>query len=262
LPTEDRAVGDWPKWSRQSKDVFGVSQQVLKGYAEKLIEVSRIIKESAYDLVLCPMRGARMPGLQGQLVTQSEPFQPFDGTDMGKRINEERILADLRRLILDRSRAGEQWKLSVLDTAVGGDSCREMARLLRQVNDGCNEQWLVRFHLIHAEDQYPGRSTAAYLFASKRLQIEIMPHSVTSLLIEDEPSLLGYDVYRGTHESHIVRFQQEGQIFVHGPQGVRLYRRAPLDETMIALVSQEIMKLIQEMPDVKPVNLDYWPYGT
>jgi hypothetical protein len=245
--------------AKQSKGIFSVSQQVLSRYAEKLIEVSRIIKESAYDAVLCPMRGARMPGLQGQLVTQSEPFHPFDGSDMAKRVNDDRILIDLRRLIHERPCAGEQRHIGVLDTAVGGDSCREMARLLRQVNDEGTEPWLVRFHLIHADDQYPSRSTYAYSSASKRLQIEIMPHAVTSLLIEDEPSLLGYDVYRGTGESHIFRFQQEGQILVHGPDGAKLYRRAPLDETMIALVSQEMMKLIQQMPDIRPVNLDHWP---
>lgn len=251
----------FPSKARQTKGVFSVSQQVLSRYAEKLIEVSRIIKESGYDVVLCPMRGARMPGLQGHLVTQSEPFQPFDGTDMGKCTNEDRILGDLRRLIHEHPRAGEQRKIGVLDTAVGGDSCREMARLLHQVNDEGGESWLARFHLIHAEDKYPFRSTDAYGFASKQFQVEIMPHAVTSLLIEDEPSLLGYDVYRGTGESHIFRFQQEGQIMVYGPEGVKLYRKAPLDETMIALVSQEMMRLIQQMPDIRPVNLDHWPLG-
>jgi hypothetical protein len=41
-----------------------------------------------------------------------------------------------------------------------------------------------------------------------------------------------------------------------------LFRRAPLDETMIALVSKEILELIQPMPDIMPGNLDYWPYGS
>jgi hypothetical protein len=45
------------------------------------------------------------------------------------------------------------------------------------------------------------------------------------------------------------------------PAKTKLYHRAPLDETMISLVSKEIMDLIQRMPDIKPVNLDYWPYG-
>jgi hypothetical protein len=34
--------------------------------------------------------------------------------------------------------------------------------------------------------------------------------------------------------------------------------RAPLDETMIAIVSREIQKRIQQMPDIKPLNLDLW----
>jgi hypothetical protein len=248
--------------TKQAKDVYAISQQVLSRYAEKLLEVSRIIKESAYDVVLCPMRGARMPGLQGHLVTQSEPFQPFDGSDMANRVNDDRILADLRRLIHERPGAGEHRKIGVLDTAVGGDSCREMARLFRQVNDEGTEPWLVRFHLIHAEDKYPGRSTDAYAYASKQLQVEIMPHAVTSLLIEDEPHLLGYDVIRTGGGSYIERFQHEGQFLVYGPDSATLYRRAPLDETMIALVSKQMMDLILTMPDIRPVNLNHWPYGS
>jgi len=61
--------------AKQSKGVFSVSQQVLSRYAEKLIEVSRIIKESAYEVVLCPMRGARMPGLQRK--TPDGTCQPY-----------------------------------------------------------------------------------------------------------------------------------------------------------------------------------------
>jgi hypothetical protein len=247
---------------KQSESVFVASQEVLGKYAEKLIEVSRIIKESAYDILLCPMRGARMPGLQGQLVCHSEPFEAFDGSDMAQRINDDRILANVRQLINERPRTGEQRKIGILDTAVGGDSCREMARLLRQLNDEGDESWLLRFHLIHANDRYPGRSTKAYSFSNKRLQIAIMYHAVTSLLIEDEPKLLGYDVIRRGGGSYIERFQQEAQVLIYEAGGAKLYRRAPLDETMIALVSKEIMNRILTMPDIKPVNLDYWPYGS
>jgi hypothetical protein len=246
---------------RQSPGVFPVSETVLRRYAETLVEVSRAIKESTYDIVLCPMRGARMPGLQGNLVCQSEPFEPFDGADMAQRVNDERILSDLRRLIHERPAAGEPRQIGVLDTAVGGDSCRELARLLRRLNEDGKERWSVRFHLIHAEGRQPSRATDAYSSRSRQLNIEIIYHPVVNLLIEDEPRLLGYDVTRGGGQSHIVRFQQEGQILVFGQDRVQLFRRAPLDETMIALVSKEIMDLIQRMPDIRPVNLDHWPFG-
>src|ERR1051326_3171689 len=147
---------------RETPNVFTVHQPTLNVYAKRLIEVTRIIKESNYDLMLCPMRGARMPGMQAELVSQSDPFSPFDGSDMGKGVNDDRIKADLRSLIFERPCAGEQRKIGVLDTAVGGDSCREMARLLRQVNDEVREQWSATFHLIHAEGRIPPRATDAY----------------------------------------------------------------------------------------------------
>ena len=59
--------------TKQSQGVFSVSQAVLTRYAQKLVEVARIIKENTYDIVLCPMRGARMPGLQSNRTR--EPVQ-------------------------------------------------------------------------------------------------------------------------------------------------------------------------------------------
>jgi hypothetical protein len=130
----------------------------LSRYAETLVEVSRVIKESAYDVVPCPMRGARMPGLQGNVVCQSEPFEPFEGTDMAQKFNDQRILSDLRRLIHKRPDARKSRNIGVLDTAVGGDSCGELARLLRRLNEEGKERWSVRFHLIDAEGRQPRRA--------------------------------------------------------------------------------------------------------
>ncbi len=117
------------------------------------------------------------------------------------------------------------------------------------------------FHLIYGEGKYPSRSTGAYSFRTKTFEVVIQTHEVTSLLIEDEPGMLGYSVTRGAGQSYITPYQHEGQIMIYGKKGATLFRNAPLDETMIGLVGQEMMKLIQMMPDIKPVKLDYWPYG-
>lgn len=248
--------------SRMKKEpnVYRMQQDVVKQYAAKLIEVARIIKESAFDIVFCPMRGARMPGLQADLVCETELFSPFDGADMAKGINDDRILGDLRRMIRELPVADER-KIGVLDTAVGGDSCCAMAKLLRQLNDETMQKWSVTFHLIYGDGKYPSRSTGAYIFQSKLFDVTIQPHEVTSLLIEDEPGMLGYSVNRGAGQSYIRPFQQEGQIMIYGKDGAKLLPKAPLDETMISLVGKELMSLILTMPDIRPVNLDHWPYG-
>ena len=66
---------------------------------------------------------------------------------------------------------------------------------------------------------------------------------------------------RGAGQSHIRPFQQEGQIMIYGKDAAKLLPKAPLDETMISLIGKEMMGLILTMPEIKPVNLDYWPYG-
>ncbi len=90
------------------------------------------------------------------------------------------------------------------------------------------------------------------------MKIAIFYHAVQSLLIEDEPELLGYDVSRAGGRLQIVPIKKDGQILLVTKDKAVLYTRAPLDETMIALVSREIMERIQEMPDIRPLNLDEW----
>jgi hypothetical protein len=245
---------------KKDRHIYRIQREVLTGYASKLIEVARIIKESAFDIVFCPMRGARMPGLQADLVCQTEPFSPFDGSDMAKEMNDNRILGDLRRLLSELP-ASEERKIGVLDTAIGGDSCYAMARLLRQLNEEAKQKWIVTFHLIYGDGRFPSRATGAYSFQTHAFKVAIQYHQVSSLLIEDEPGMLGYSVNRGAGQSYIVPYQQDGQIVIYGKDGATLFRNAPLDETMISLVGKEMMDLILTMPDIKPANLDYWPYG-
>lgn len=244
---------------KRTPGVFPVKLDVVNAYGAKVIEISRIIKESKYDVILCPLRGARLPGIQSDLMCYTEVFEPFDGSDLGKGWNEARILADLRRIILDRPLTSQRRNIGILDTAKGGDSCRELARLLRQVNDEAQENWDVHFHLIHAEGTYPSRSTDAYGFKSKTLEIQIHPHEVIDLLIEDESAALGYDTKRSSGQSWIQPFKKEGRVMVFGINSVTTYRQAPLDETMIALLAKEIMTQIQTMSDIIPIDMDHWP---
>jgi hypothetical protein len=241
---------------KKRQEGYLVSQQVLKAYADKVIEVARKIKERAYDIVLCPLRGARMPGLQANIICKTEFFQPFDGTNMSRGNNDERILADLRRLIFDKPMTGDARNIGILDTAIGGHSCTAFSRLLRILNDETKETWYARFHLIHEEGRRPDVVRQAYQNGSTRLILDIDYHPVVSLLIEDEAALLGYNVQSGRSETSIYRIQRDGQILLQQLDKVTLYRRAPLDETMIALVAKEIMDRIQQLPDIRPVNLD------
>lgn len=199
-----------------------------------------------------------MPGLQAELIGKSQAFRAFDGADMGAGLNEERILDDLRRLIFKREPSSEPRKIAVLDTARGGDSCRELARLLHEVNHEREESWIVDFDLIHSADRRPPRAYQAHRHETSRMKIAIFYHAVQSLLIEDEPELLGYDVSRAGGRLQIVPIKKDGQILLVTKDKAVLYTRAPLDETMIALVSREIMERIQEMPDIRPLNLDEW----
>jgi hypothetical protein len=243
---------------KRERSPFIIKQRVLTAYATKILDVARMLKESGYGVILCPLQGARLPGMQAGVICQNQWFRAFDGTDLSRGTNDDRILGVLRQLIAERPRTDETRKIGVLDTAIGGDSCREFTRLLRHLSDQAKEPWHVHFHLLHEEGRLPIRANQAYGYQSATFQIGISYHAVRSLLIEDEAGLLGYGVARGGGESRVVRYQQDGQALLFEDDKATLFRTAPLDETVISLVAREIMHLIQSQPDLTPIDLDYW----
>lgn len=81
-------------------------------------------------MVLCPMRGARLAGIQGGAMCYDSQFRAMDGAGISQGINDARIIADLRQLILDIPCPNERRRVDILDTAKGSDSCYALARLL------------------------------------------------------------------------------------------------------------------------------------
>jgi hypothetical protein len=245
---------------KQRSDVFSVPQNALSDYAQTIVQVARIIKESKYDVILCPLRGARLPGLQADIICKDEPFTPFDGVHLAQGTNDARILSDLRQIITNLPASADTLKIAVLDTARGGDSCREFARLLKLLNTQLKSRWDVDFHLIYGVDKFPRRSWDASNYSSKgALSINIQHHKVVNLLVEDEVRVLGYDLVQGSEGTYIVRVSQVGQIMVYNSTEAKVFQEAPFDEMMIAIVGAEVADEIRSLPDVTPVNLDPEP---
>jgi hypothetical protein len=244
---------------KKRPDVFSVQQNTLSDYAQTIVQVARVIKESQYDVILCPLRGARHPGLHANIMCKNEPFSPFDGAHLAQGENDGRILDDLRRIVTGLSTSAKPLKISVLDTAVGGDSCREFARLLSLLNGQLKGRWAVDFHLIYGAEKFPRRSWDAGGYTSETLKINVKHHEVTNLLVEDEVRMLGYDLAEDGSGTRIVRVSHLGQIMVYNSTEAKVFKEAPFDEMMVAIVGAEIADELRTLPEVRPVNLDQQP---
>jgi hypothetical protein len=240
---------------KKRPDVFSVQQNTLSDYAQTIVQVARIIKENQYGVIPCPLRGARHPGLQANIMCKDEPFSPFDGAHLAQGKNDARILDDLQRIITGLPAFSETLRISVLDTAVGGDSCREFARLLSLLNGQLEGKWAVDFHLIYGVEKFPSRSRNAPGYTSETLAINVSHYPVTNLLVEDEVQVLGYDLAKDGSGTHIVRVNQVGQIMVYNSTEAKVFKEARFDEMMINIVGAEIVDEIQSLPGVTPVNL-------
>ncbi len=243
---------------RKQKQLYTIQKPHAFDYASKLVNVARMIKESEYDLVLCPLRGGRLPGLQSQIIcNDSKLFRPFDGTDMSRGTNDKRIMEDLRSILFENGPCPHR-KIGVLDHAKGGDSCAAMSRLLGRLNADTNEEWKVDFHLLHKSGHPPNRASKAYSDNTTQYQVQVYPIEVSDLLIEDKDDLLGYEVDNSGGQSFSHRLQVEGRLLIIEPGKATLLKAALLDETLIGVVGEEISHVIRNIEDAKLIDPDYW----
>lgn len=243
---------------KKQPQIYQVQRALIHDYAEKLVGAARIIKESDYDLVLCPLRGGRLPGLQARIICNDmQLFRPFDGTNLSRGGNDKRAMEDLRNIIADGAVLPSR-KIAVLDHAKGGNSCDALARLLGLINADTTEKWTVDFFLLHPSDHRPSRASNAYSYQTVKYGVQVFLHPVSSLLVEDEDALLGYEVQQAGENSYSSRLQIEGQLLLIEPGKTTLLKAAPLDETLIAVVGEEIGNVIAGIEDVTLVDPDYW----
>lgn len=248
---------------RNKENYFIMNGPVVMDYASELVRTVRLIKEQAYELVLCPLRGARLPGIQARvMLDNADCFRQFDGTGMAQGNNDTRILNEIESNLSATTNPEEPRRLGVLDTAIGGDSCNALARLLETLNKKQGKEWIVRFHLIHPAQRQPPRAVNAFAYQTKTFRVEIDYHPVADLLIEDEPKLLGYGTKPNGTQTVTHRLQQDGQIILLDQGSATLFRKAPLDEMMIGIVSEKISEQIQSLPDAVLIDPDRWKEHT
>jgi hypothetical protein len=224
----------------------------VHSFTAELLRATRTIEEWNYELVLCPLRGARMPGIQARTMSNNpQGFRAFDGTEMSQGNNDERILNELRSILLSANRRTGARKIGVFDTAKGGHSCATLARLLRKLADEVGgRQWEINFHLIHPIRHIPSKAYEAAKYNSTEAKIDftVQLYSVQDLLIEDEPSLLGYDKVEVGNYVMAKRFQENGEILYCEGDKVTRYKGL-LDETMLGIIAKAITEELQTHPD-------------
>lgn len=244
--------------SLNKQGVYRVQKTQVSDYASRLVNVARMIKESNHDLVLCPLRGGRLPGLQAQIICDDPNlFHPFDGTDMSRGTNDNRISEELRAILSD-NRFSKNLRIAVLDHAKGGDSCKAMSRLLSQINATTQNTWMVDFYLLHQADHNPERSGHAYGYQNKRFRVQVLKIAVEGLLIEDESALLGYQVSRSDRGTYSQRLQVDGRLLIIESDKATLLKPSQIDEVLIGVVGEEIGNAITQISDAKLVDPDYW----
>src|SRR5579885_1269346 len=241
---------------KKEPNVFRFLDDHLTSYGATIVRIARTVEERGYDRVLGPLRGGRAPSVQMDAMCFNQDFGAFDGLDMGRGLNHERIREKVKDLIYEKEKMHEARRIGVVDAAKGGQSCVQFAQILRELNEQGTEKLEVGFHLLHESWRVPPLAKEAETNATERFNVHVEFHPVEDLLVEDKDPLLGYRANRGAGESTAAPWQQDGRIVIHSPgRRAVCYRMAPLDEAMLCIIAERIIDEIRTLPDVTPIDL-------
>lgn len=244
---------------REDRDAVFVTKSALRSYSDRIVGIARHFKEKDYGLVLCPLRGGRMPSVQvATMCEASDKFAAFDYADGAQGQNDKRIINDLLG-ILDPLGREDLRQVAVLDAAKGGNGATELSRILYDdVFPELGGQWECDFHLLYADDRDPPSTSRVYGHRTKAISFDVQHHPVSSLLVEDQEALLGYKIVRDENGSQVHPLRAEGQLVVVDENEATVYAKNPLDQVVIGAVGGEIKEALDRLNDARLNDPSYW----
>jgi hypothetical protein len=145
---------------------------------------------------IAPLRGAYIPSLFTYTISKHNiniQYLPFSNhKDTTNDVLAKKHLAD----ILDRTKpSGNRLRVSILDTAIGGQGINHIADIISAYSTSANKTIDMTAHLLVAKGNY----NSYYIYKAKNkslrnCKIRIRLHEVNSLIVEDWDPAIGIQI--------------------------------------------------------------------
>jgi hypothetical protein len=167
-------------------------------YAGRLVELTEHMTKVAPNCLLGPLRGAAKPCVTTEVMSRGQfTYDYFNYQAGSDPSNHPRIATDVTAILKQRDPGAELYRVSVTDTARGGQGINALVALLKEIRAGNaqfkKQHWLLDLNLLHDESE---RTNIGNIEAVKGLaipgvfDIELNRYPVTNLIVEDyDPAL-------------------------------------------------------------------------
>lgn len=245
FPVEKRIarIYDWRKEGHKieaqpAKSRPWASMESFIVYSRRIIEIAESVAAFQADCCLGALRGAAFPASLVETTTYGRAtFDYFNYRNGNSKENHPRVLAELEQIIKRRNIDSPEFRIAIVDAAIGGHGITAMVPLLRNIWDSSGDynkqRWLILIHLLHDRREGTNTKRMRKVYENQvtgRFDLNLHLHEVDSLILEDYSPAVDFsrDLETGLYKpascpgEFILRVGDEAHRIV-SPSAFRLY---------------------------------------
>jgi hypothetical protein len=177
-----------------------VSDADFDVYGDRLISLTHHILESEPHCSLGPVRGGAKPCALVEVMSRGACEYDYFNYQCGSHAaNRQRVLGDLKPILLARNPEEEVYRINVTDTAGGGHGINALVSILKEIKEGTadfrNQKWQLGVRLLHTAE-----ADIEHIEGIKKAQvsgdflIDLQRFDVPNLIFEDYDPALAFQV--------------------------------------------------------------------
>lgn len=198
--TESFEFGSDEWFTSLSKFECQVNNSDFDTYGDQMVSLTDHIQTSEPHCSLGPVRGGAKPCALVEVMSRGACEYDYFNYQCGSHTeNRQRVIGDLKPILLDRDPGQEMYRINVTDTAKGGYGINALISILKEIKEGSpdfrKQQWQLGVNLLHtseADAKYIDEILKAQVPAS--FLIDLKKFEVPNLIFEDYDPALSFRV--------------------------------------------------------------------
>ena len=237
-----------------------INESHIEKYADELVKLGLDMKRRSFDCLICPLRGALKPTLQLKIMNATGDnidFLPYTQGSSGKR--DALIMNELQKIIEKRQNDRDNFRIAILDTAIGGQSANRLAALLTEIRKYHNQKhWSVTFYLLHPPIANIQNIEKIKSLSNERTTFNVKRYPVDHLLVEDWDPAIGISISYLDDHIELKHSVTTGRLILKGRDKISVIDSSEMANLMDVLIASGVSDAIRTHPLLE-YSHDVWP---
>ena len=183
-----------------SKYSCRVSSSDFDDYARVILSLAEHVGNNKVHCALGPLRGAAKPCVTTEVMNRGAVEYSYFDFQAGSQIDSrQRVIQNLKPILLARDPEESIYRINITDTACGGQGINALVGILKEIKAETpsfqHQQWNLDLNLLHAGDaNLANIENVRKLSEAGSFDIQLNRYPVPNLIVEDYDPALAVDI--------------------------------------------------------------------